>query len=158
MKKLIIAAGIAAATMASFGASAATYTSYASVNTEVTGTTGFLVTASNKSINVDAFKADTTVLGSFNVTAPVGATKFTLSDIHAHDYPSGYSVKIGNGLCVATLGENGQDVNFGNSNSCEFASQTGIAQDLNVINNGGFKGEVAPGVRTLTVKFTSVVD
>lgn len=158
MKKLIIAAGIAAATMASFGASAATYTSYASVNTEVTGTTGFLVTASNKSINVDAFKADTTVLGTFNVTAPVGATTFTLSDIHAHNYPSGYNVKIGGGMCVATLGANGQDANFGNSNACDFASQSGVAQDLNVTNNGGFKGEVAPGVRTLTVKFTSEVN
>ncbi|EEG6606126.1 hypothetical protein G3K90_003306 [Salmonella enterica] len=158
MKKLIIAAGIAAATMASFGASAATYTSYASVNTEVTGTTGFLVNASNKSIDVDAFKADTTVLGTFNVTAPVGASKFTLSDIHAHNYPSGYKVKIGTGLCVATLGEGGQDVNFGNSNSCEFMSEPEVAQKLNVTNNGGFKGEVAPGVRTLTVKFTSEVN
>ncbi|EAQ3014134.1 hypothetical protein E4Q46_19925 [Salmonella enterica] len=158
MKKLIIAAGIAAATMASFGASAATYTSYASVNTEVTGTTGFLVNASNKSIDVDAFKADTTVLGTFNVTAPVGATNFTLSDIHAHNYPSGYNVKIGNGLCVATLGESGQDANFGNSNQCEFVSQSGVAQELNVTNNGGFKGVVTPGVRTLTVKFTSEVN
>ncbi|EBP4584913.1 hypothetical protein VH79_17185 [Salmonella enterica] len=158
MKKLIIAAGIAAATMASFGASAVTYTSYASVNTEVTGTTGFLVTASNKSIDVDAFKADTTVLGTFNVTAPVGADKFTLSDIHAHNYPSGYKVKIGTGSCVATLGEDGKDATFGNSNVCDFTSHSGVAQDLNVTNNGGFSGPVAPGVRTLTVKFTSEVN
>ncbi|EGW7922276.1 hypothetical protein JGX56_004921 [Salmonella enterica] len=157
MKKLIIAAGIAAATMASFGASAATYTSYASVNTEVTGTTGFLVTTSNKSIDVDAFKANTTVLGTFNVTAPVGATKFTLSDIHAHNYPSGYSVKIGTGSCVATLGDGGQDANFGSESSCDFMSEPEIAQELNVTNNGGFDGAVAPGVRTLTVKFTSEV-
>ncbi|HDA4098067.1 TPA: hypothetical protein O5C63_004470 [Salmonella enterica subsp. enterica serovar Mokola] len=155
MKKLIIAAGIAAATMASFGASAATYTSSASVNTVVTGTTGFVVSAADKSMDVDTFKTDKTILGTFTVTAPVGATTFALSDIHAHNYPEGYKVKIGGGSCVATLDVNGQYSAFGNSNVCDFASVTNVSQNLDVTNDGGFAGSVAPGVRTLTVKFTS---
>ncbi|EBF4784107.1 hypothetical protein AC369_16545 [Salmonella enterica subsp. diarizonae] len=158
MKKLIIAAGIAAATMASFGASAVTYTSFASVNTVVTGTTGFVVSATDQSMDVDAFKADKTILGKFNVTAPVGAVTFTLSDIHAHNYPDGYKVKIGGGTCVATLDANGQYSAFGNGGVCDFASVTNVAQNLDVTNNGGFTGAVAPGARTLTVKFTSEVN
>lgn len=159
MKKLIIAAGIAAATMASFGASAVTtYTSFASVNTVVTGTTGFVVSATDQSMDVDTFKADKTILGKFNVTAPVGAAKFTLSDIHAHNYPVGYKVQIGGGSCVATLDVNGQYSTFGNDNVCDFTSETNVAQNLDVTNNGGFTGAVAPGVRTLTVKFTSEVN
>ncbi|ECF6085643.1 hypothetical protein FNH58_22715 [Salmonella enterica subsp. houtenae] len=159
MKKLIIAAGIAAA-VASFGASAVTYTSSASVNTVVTGTTGFNVSAVDKSMDVDTFKTSGTLLGQFKVTAPDGAAKFTLSDIHAHSYPNGYKVKIGNGLCEATLDENGQDaLGFGADNSCDFTSTTGVAQSLDVKNSGGYSGnDVTPGVRTLTVKFTSEVN
>ncbi|EBA9088421.1 hypothetical protein CEH81_23065 [Salmonella enterica] len=159
MKKLIIAAGIAAA-VASFGASAVAYTSSASVNTVVTGTTGFNVSAVDKSMDVDTFKTSGTLLGQFKVTAPDGAAKFTLSDIHAHSYPKDYKVKIGNGSCVATLDGNGQDaLGFGASNSCDFMSTTGVAQTLDVTNSGGYTGnDVTPGVRTLTVKFTSEVN
>lgn len=158
MKKLIIAAGIAAA-VASFGASAATYTSYASVNTVVTGTTGFVVSAVDKSMNAETFKASGTLLGQFNVTAPENAIKFTLSDIHAHNYPNNYKVKIGSGSCEATLDTNGQDaLGFGNGNTCDFSSTSGVAQNLDVTSDGVFAGTVAPGVRTLTVKFTSEVN
>lgn len=160
MKKLIIAAGIAAATMASFGASATavTYTSSASVNTVVTGTTGFVVSSADKTMDAETFKANGTVLGVFNVTAPDGAVKFTLSDIHAHNYPTDYKVKIGDGSCDATLDVNGQYSAFGNGDVCDFVSSSHVAQDLKVTNNGGFTGDVLPGVRTLTVKFTSVVN
>lgn len=158
MKKLIIAAGIAAATMASFGASAKDYTSSASVNTVVTGTTGFVVSSADKTMDAETFKADGTVLGVFNVTAPDGATKFTLSGIHAHNYPTGYKVKIGSGSCEATLDTNGSDAAFGNGGACDVTITPHVVQDLEVKNYGGFVGDVAPGVRTLTVNFTSTVN
>ncbi|EJJ4076635.1 hypothetical protein OOP60_005132 [Salmonella enterica] len=156
MKKLIIAAGIAAATMASFGASAENYTSSASVNTIVTGGTGFSVSADGGSVNVDQFKTAGTLLGTFKVTAPTGAAKFSLSDIHAHNYPDNYEVQIGDSTCKAKL-SSGVDASFGTGNTCDF-DYAGVTKDLVVKSVNEFTSAVTPGVRTLTVTFKSTTD
>ncbi|ECY1036710.1 hypothetical protein F6532_21450 [Salmonella enterica] len=162
MKKLIIAAGIAAA-VASFGASAKDYTSYASVNTVVTGESGFKITASDgPNVDVSGFKVAGVKLGSFSVKVPTGASSFKLSDIHAHDYPQGYVVKIAatapaSGTCVATV--SGDVVKLDNeATECPITKVGGDAVTLDVTNNAPFIGTVEPGTKTLTVKFTSTVE
>ncbi|EBZ5135026.1 hypothetical protein EBP34_25020 [Salmonella enterica subsp. enterica serovar Saintpaul] len=162
MKKLIIAAGIAAATMASFGASARDYVSSASVNTVVTGDSGFSITTVDKELDATSFKAIGADLGRFAVTVPNGATTVSLSGIHAHDYPKGYEVKIapnggGTGQCVATVGEGGVTSLPENATSCEI-TEVGSSVNLDVSNNTTFAGDVIPGTKTLTVKFTSTVN
>ncbi|MGU6968301.1 hypothetical protein ACV2FQ_24140 [Salmonella enterica subsp. enterica serovar Poona] len=163
MKKLIIAAGIAAA-VASFGASAKEYTSYASVNTVVTGDSGFQITATDgANVDVSGFKAAGVKLGSFSVKAPAGASSFKLSDIHAHDYPQGYVVKIAatapaSGTCVATVGSAGVADLAENATECSITDVGTDAVTLDVTNNAAFDGTVNPGTKTLTVKFTSTVE
>ncbi|EJJ1248335.1 hypothetical protein NIO16_004881 [Salmonella enterica] len=158
MKKLIIAAGIAAA-VASFGASAKDYTSYASVNTVVTGDSGFTITTVDKTLDTTSFKAATAELGQFVVKVPTGATTVSLSDIHAHDYPLNYVVKIagGSGECIATVGAAGATSLKGGGQTCDI---TGVSDSvtLDVTNNADFVGDVIPGTKTLTVKFTSTVN
>ncbi|EDN3471587.1 hypothetical protein C0Z46_24320 [Salmonella enterica] len=162
MKKLIIAAGIAAA-VASFGASAKVYTSYASVNTTVTGDSGFQINATNgKDVDVNGFKASGADLGTFVVKAPVGATAFNLSDIHAHGYPQNYVVKIAatgaTGTCVATVDAAGLAVLEGNVPNCPINAFTSDSVTLKATNNALFESDVTPGTKTLTVKFTSEVN
>lgn len=158
MKKLIIAAGIAAA-VASFGASAKDYTSYASVNTVVTGDSGFSITTVDKTLDTTSFKAATAELGQFVVKVPTGATTVSLSDIHAHDYPLNYVVKIagGSGECIATVGAAGATSLKDGGQTCDI---TGVSDSvtLDVTNNADFVGDVIPGTKTLTVKFTSTVN
>ncbi|EKN5802409.1 hypothetical protein PXU57_003036 [Salmonella enterica subsp. enterica] len=161
MKKLIIAAGIAAA-VASFGASAKVYTSYASVNTVVTGDSGFSISTIDKSLDTTSFKAKGTELGQFAVTVPTGATTVTLSDIHAHDYPKGYVVNIapngsGEGECVATVGDNGLTSLPLDALGCDITNVS-KSVNLDVTNNAAFVSDVTPGTKTLTVKFTSTVE
>ncbi|EMW9313951.1 hypothetical protein AAE121_002571 [Salmonella enterica] len=157
MKKLIIAAGIAAA-VASFGASATDYTSYASVNTVVTGGSGFSITTTDKTLDATSFKASAAELGQFAVKVPTGATTVTLSDIHAHAYPKGYVVKIADGgsECVATVGDAGA-ATLQNGATCDITEVSGSV-NLDVTNNAAFVGDVIPGTKTLTVKFTSTVN
>ncbi|EIO8636803.1 hypothetical protein LRF31_004617 [Salmonella enterica] len=157
MKKLIIAAGIAAATMASFGASATDYTSYASVNTVVTGDSGFSITTVDKTLDSTSFKASAAELGQFVVKVPTGATTVSLSDIHAHDYPNGYVVKItgGGSECIATVGAAGATTLKGGA--CDITGVSGSVT-LDATNNAAFVGDVIPGTKTLTVKFTSTVN
>ncbi len=156
MKKLIIAAGIAAA-VASFGASATDYTSYASVNTVVTGNSGFSITTVDKKLDTTSFKASAAELGQFVVRVPTGATTVSLSDIHAHDYPDGYVVKIAGGgsECIATVGSAGATTLKGGA--CDI---TGVSDSvtLDATNNAAFIGDVIPSTKTLTVKFTSTVN
>ncbi|EJI6541235.1 hypothetical protein NFS12_004985 [Salmonella enterica] len=156
MKKLIIAAGIAAATMASFGASAETFTSSASVNTVVTGKSGFSVSADGGTVNVEQFKSANALLGKFKVTAPAGAAKFSLTDIHAHNYPDDYQVQIGKASCKAKFAS-GLSSGFGDANVCDF-DYAGVTKELAVESVGQFVGDVNPGVRTLTVTFESTTD
>lgn len=160
MKKLIIAASIAAATMASFGASATEYTSNASVNTVVTGTTGFQISATDGKLSAEQFKAVGADLGAFIVKAPDGASVVSLSDIHAHNYPNGYVVKIADNnvdTCTATLAS-GVDNSFGLQNKCDFDVSGDSPVTLSVTNNSVFNDEVVPGTKTLTVTFKSTVN
>ncbi|EMJ2324833.1 hypothetical protein V7L32_005382 [Salmonella enterica] len=162
MKKLIIAAGIAAATMASFGASARDYVSSASVNTVVTGDSGFVITTVDKELDATSFKTSGADLGRFVVTVPKGANAVSLSGIHAHDYPQGYVVKIapnggGAGECVATVGAAGATTLPQNATSCDI-TEVSTSVNLDVSNNATFAGDVTPGTKTLTVKFTSTVN
>lgn len=172
MKKLLIAAGIAAATVASFGASAergySTTSSFASVNTIVTGESGFKISANDKVVSGPDFKAANTELGSFGVTLPQGANGFSLKNIHAHNYPNTYEIKItpttfGGAACVATVGVGASDINLASSTNaadatyqCTFTGEGSGA--LTLTNNKKFEGAVTPGARTFTAEFVSYTE
>ncbi|EKL3606546.1 hypothetical protein PRB20_005368, partial [Salmonella enterica] len=162
---------IAAAAMASFGASAAAvvgYPSSASVNTTVTGKVGLTIKASGETMNTDEFFVNTQKLGSFSVTIPTeynNVAGITLGDIHAHNYPDGYMIKIsdktGNiNTCTATItgGTAGSIVNSVgevpiNGQQCSFPVN-GKSIQLDLTNNGS-AGTTDPGVKTITALFTA---
>lgn len=172
MKKLLIAAGIAAATMASFGVNAASVNasgnpSNASLNTIVKGTAGLSITANLVDVLTPVqFMTDTTKLGSFTVVIPqeVVSDGLAVGDIHAHNYPAGYKIKIKDNAssnnCTAELAEGGGSAsNFSEASStlngyqCFFPS-TGKTITLDVTNNGT-TGAAEPGVRTITAQFVA---
>ncbi|HFW3090827.1 TPA: hypothetical protein ACIBE3_004490 [Salmonella enterica subsp. enterica serovar Reading] len=114
MKKLIIAAGIAAA-MASFGASAElvqnvvfSAPSYASINTTVKADSYLTVTATDAEASLAEINQAGTTLGSFAV-AMTGTDANTYSNvvverIHAHGYPSaGFKIKLKGGTTECTV-------------------------------------------------------
>lgn len=170
MKKVLIAAGIAAATVASFGASAqhhySTISSFASVNTIVTGNSGFKISASDKVVSETDFKTATTELGSFAITLPQSAKGFSLKNIHAHNYPNGYAIKItpttfGGNVCIATVGVSANDITptintADGSYQCTFTGEGSGA--LTLTNNATFGEVVTPGARTFTAEFVSYTD
>lgn len=172
MKKLLIAAGIAAATMASFGVNAALVNasgnpSNASLNTIVKGTTGLSITADVvAALTPTQFMTDTTKLGSFTVVIPqeVASNGLAVGDIHAHNYPAGYKIKIEDNasanFCTAELAVNGSPAtNFSTASStlggyqCFFPSED-KSITLSVTNNGT-TGVAEPGVRTITAQFVA---
>lgn len=173
MKKLLIAAGIAAATVASFGASAErtysnTTSSFASVNTIVTGKSGFNISANDKAVSESEFKTANTELGSFAITLPQSVNGFSLKNIHAHNYPNTYEIKItptsfGGNVCVATVGAGASDINLTSSTNvadstyqCTFTGEGSGA--LTLTNNKEFEGAVTPGTRTFTAEFVSYTE
>ncbi|EGF6664000.1 hypothetical protein IC188_004298 [Salmonella enterica] len=172
MKKLIIAAGIAAATMASFGVNAAPVTasgnpSNASLNTIVKGTTGLSITATVvNALTPTQFMTETTKLGSFTVVIPqeIVSHGLAVGDIHAHNYPAGYKIKIKDNAstnnCTAELAEGGNPAtNFSSASSTLNGYQCFFPSDektitLDVTNNGT-TGSAEPGVRTITAQFVA---
>ncbi|ECD7356875.1 hypothetical protein E6W94_15715 [Salmonella enterica subsp. enterica serovar Poano] len=167
MKKLIIAAGIAAATMASFGASATTtydtdHASWASLNTTVTGNAALIVTASNdKTITVDDFKQPNQNLGAFTITVPASETGIAISDIHSHGYPSGFKVKFNACEVVASSGGLFAKADKFGSYDCEFSGLTGGVNEvitLETSDNMAIGDVIKAGVKTITAKFVSFHD
>ncbi|HFW3114347.1 TPA: hypothetical protein ACIBOF_004810 [Salmonella enterica subsp. diarizonae serovar 61:r:-] len=156
MKKLIIAAGIAAAAMASFNASAhnfdSAHSSWASLNTTVEGNSVVAVVATPAAISLDDIKADGKSLGKFTVQIPMGSVGIALSDMHSHGYPSTFKFKVGScavadtdGAVSAVAKTEGYD--------CLIDGTGNI--DLDVTTNGTQSLDFTPGVKTISAKFTT---
>ncbi|EJE2970201.1 hypothetical protein M4F23_000815 [Salmonella enterica] len=165
MKKLIIAAGIAAS-VASFGASALTWTdgSHASVNTTVTGDTYVGVTATPATTTLADLNKAGTLLGSFAVSVSgVSSRSFSdvvLDDIHAHGYPaSGFTVNFQGGAtgCEVELGtQDGKTatdniVSAGEVGTCKFA--VADASDIKLTTVSSTSTVKDAGVKTITARF-----
>ncbi|HAF4896962.1 TPA: hypothetical protein G8O11_003106 [Salmonella enterica] len=165
MKKLIIAAGIAAS-VASFGASALTWTdsSHASVNTTVTGDTYVGVTATPATITLADLNKPGTSLGSFAVSVSgVSSESFSdvvLDDIHAHGYPAnGFKVKFTGGMteCEVELGtHDGKTAtdnidSAGETGACKFAVADASNIELTTVASNPTVRDA--GVKTITARF-----
>lgn len=166
MKKLIIAAGIAAATMASFNASANTYLkdslSHASVNSVVTGSSVVTVNGVNGgSFSVTDIKGAGNDLGTFGIQLPDNSAVlgFGISGIHSHGFPQGFKVKF-NECTVAVssadtmtraAGEDAlPDGNVGQE--CVFANSI---KSVAVKTDANPDITVKPGTKTITADFTA---
>ncbi|EHJ2684374.1 hypothetical protein J9M98_004600 [Salmonella enterica] len=163
MKKLIIAAGIAAATMASFNASANTYDansiSHASVNSQVTGISAVTVTGlDGGSFDTETIKNANNNLGSFGIQLPASAAGFGISGIHSHGFPQGFKVKFNE--CKVTVnaadGKMKSDVDSQDlipvRQECVFLS--GV-KSVNVTTEANADLTVPPGTKTITADFTA---
>lgn len=168
MKKLLIAAGIAAATMASFNASAADHAydvnslAHASVNSVVTGNSIVTVGGTNgESYDTTDILASGKNLGSFSIKLPYGALGFGISGIHSHGFPEGFKVKFGTN-CTVKVQSGSMVVDGGPADTpveggllpqqCLF-NNTVTSVDVTTDTNTGAK--VAPGTKTITADFTA---
>lgn len=166
MKKLIIAAGIAAATMASFGASATdvySAPSTASVNTIVKSASSMVVSATDQEISLDDFLKKDQSIGSFAVSfngADVeNYTDILVEKIHAHGYPADFKIKLTGGAtsCEVNTGLSSSVVNIsgkGVTDTCAFslADASNIVVKTNQITTGNVAGADA-GTKTITAQF-----
>ncbi|HFZ9112660.1 TPA: hypothetical protein ACIPVM_004412 [Salmonella enterica subsp. diarizonae serovar 50:k:z35] len=167
MKKLIIAAGIAAATMASFNASANTYdpnnVSHASVNSVVTGSSVVTVTGSDGgSFNTTDILVVGKNLGTFAIQLPdnVSFLGFGISGIHSHGFPNDFQVKFND--CIVKVEAQGQmkrvvsrqdaltEDNVGQE--CVFTKNT---KSVAVTTEDNANLTVDPGTKTITADFTA---
>ncbi|MGG6074053.1 hypothetical protein ACQSGI_18755 [Salmonella enterica] len=166
MKKLLIAAGIAAATMASFSASAVPHTysvsslSHGSVNSVVTGSSIVTVNGTDGgSYNTTDILLSGKNLGSFDIKLPEDALGFGISKIHSHGFPEGFQVKFGD-TCVVKVQSGDMKVDGG---PAETAPENGVPQEClfeKTITNVKVTTEtntakVAPGTKTITADFTA---
>ncbi|HFJ4359466.1 TPA: hypothetical protein ACGUH5_003921 [Salmonella enterica] len=167
MKKLIIAAGIAAAAMASFGASADTVfsaPSYASINTTVKADSYLAVTATDADTTLALINQAGTKLGSFAVamagTDAESYTNVVVEKIHAHGYPdTGFNIKLTGGTAVCTV-EAGTHpdavadkvgVTSESAGTCSFTKSE--AQDIVVTTVADSTKVTDAGVKTITAQF-----
>ncbi|EAS3781356.1 hypothetical protein D6F12_23730 [Salmonella enterica] len=169
MKKLIIAAGIAAATMASFNASAdASFSdpSYASINTTVNAKSVLSVTTTDGETDVAGINKAGTQLGSFTV-AQVGMDglnydKIAVEKIHTHGY---YTQEQGDFNIVLSSGGATCEVGAGTHESST-TSSLGVAADgetcvfpaagnitIDVKTGTGNTTPLVAGVKTITAQF-----
>ncbi len=170
MKKLIIAAGIAAATMASFNASAneAVFSdpSYASINTTVNAKSVLSVTTTDGETDVAGINKAGTTLGSFTV-AQVGMNglnydKIAVEKIHTHGY---YTKEQGDFNIVLSSGGATCEVGAGTHESST-TSSLGVAADgetcvfqaagnitIDVKTGTGNTTPLVAGVKTITAQF-----
>ncbi|ECW0329204.1 hypothetical protein F3Q52_21730 [Salmonella enterica subsp. enterica] len=163
MKKLIIAAGIAAAAMASFGASAAhtyaTDVSHASINTMINGDSVVIVTGTNGgSLSVEEAKVAGKTLGSFAIGLPVSAAGYGISNIHSHGYPDGFKVKFGT-CAVAVSGAGGDIKNTLQPDTgyeCVF-DKTTLSLDVKT-DEGNATADIQPGSKTITADFVAYTE
>ncbi|EBZ6325700.1 hypothetical protein ED438_13120 [Salmonella enterica subsp. enterica serovar Gaminara] len=166
MKKLLIAAGIAAATMASFNASAADHAydvnslSHASVNSVVTGSSIVTVTGQDgESYDTTEILTAGKNLGTFGIKLPENALGFGISKIHSHGFPDGFKVKFGANCVVKTQAGN----MTAEAGVADTALENGVEQQclfdkaitsVNVTTEVN-TNKVAPGTKTITADFTA---
>ncbi|EAP7867854.1 hypothetical protein EX404_18785 [Salmonella enterica] len=164
MKKLIIAAGIAAATMASFNASAVIYdtnnVSHASVNSVVTGSSVVTVTGQDGgSFNTTEILDAGKTLGTFTIALPdnKSVAGFGISGIHSHGFPNDFVVKFNDCKVKVTSDAmtrvDGQDpLGAGHtSQACVFANSVKSVAVTTETNTAA----VEPGTKTITADFTA---
>lgn len=156
MKKLIIAAGIAAAAMASFNASAhefdIAHSSWASLNTTVKGTSAVAVVATPADISLEDIKLDGKSLGKFTVQVPMGSVGIALSDMHSHGYPTTFKFKVGQ-CAVADTAGNVSALAKTEGYDCLIEGEGNMV--LDVTTNGEQNLDFTPGVKTISAKFTT---
>ncbi|EAO5526992.1 hypothetical protein E9976_20325 [Salmonella enterica] len=164
MKKLIIAAGIAAATMASFNASASynygEEISHASVNSQVTGDSVVTVTGQNGgSFSTDQIKTAGQDLGTFNIQLPAGATGFGISKIHSHGFPVDFGVTFGGTCNVTVKADKSMEASEAAENSGSVPQQCLFNNSVTsvAVTTGSNNTElvVVPGTKTITADFTA---
>ncbi|EIE5009733.1 hypothetical protein K8N77_004015 [Salmonella enterica] len=164
MKKLIIAAGIAAA-VASFGASAArtyaTEVSHASINTMVKGDSVITVTGTNgASLTAAEAKVSGNTLGSFGIVLPASAMGYGISGIHSHGYPDGFKVKFN--TCEVAVQSGGSDIKRstpldGVNAPYECVFEKSVAT-VEVVTGDNSSLTVLPGSKTITADFTAYTE
>ncbi|HFL6486151.1 TPA: hypothetical protein ACGWJ2_003749 [Salmonella enterica] len=162
MKKLIIAAGIAAAAMASFGASAAhtyaTDVSHASINTMINGDSVVTVTGTNGgSLSVEEAKTAGKKLGSFDIVLPASAAGYGISHIHSHGYPDGFKVKFGD--CAVAVTGAGGDIKSSAQLDSGYECVFGKTLSLDVLTDAGNgMADIQPGSKTITADFVAYTE
>ncbi|EGO1729596.1 hypothetical protein ITO53_004653 [Salmonella enterica] len=163
MKKLIIAAGIAAA-VASFGASAAprayaTEVSHASINTMVMGDSVITVTGTNgASLTADEAKTSGKTLGSFGVVLPASAVGYGISGIHSHGYPNGFKVKFN--TCEVSVQSDSMKLAApleGVNAPYECVLESSVTK-VDVVTGDNSVLTVTPGSKTITADFTAYTE
>ncbi|EAM8419950.1 hypothetical protein AC527_22375 [Salmonella enterica] len=164
MKKLIIAAGIAAATMASFNASANTYdannVSHASVNSVVSGSSVVTVTGSDGgTFSTTEILTSGRNLGTFAIQLPDNeqVLGFGISKIHSHGFPNDFQVKFNDCLVkvasnsmARVLNESQQATDVGQE--CVFGKEI---KSVVVVTEDNSNLKVGSGVKTITADFTA---
>ncbi|HAK0820325.1 TPA: hypothetical protein H1P87_003998 [Salmonella enterica] len=170
MKKLLIAAGIAAATMASFNASATeavfSAPSYASINTTVNAKSVLSVTTTDGETDVAGINKAGTTLGSFTVAQVgmdgLGYNEIAVEKIHTHGYyttaQGDFNIVLSSGGATCEVGAGTHDSsttsNLGaavNGETCVFPAVGEITIDVKT-----GTGNVTPlvaGVKTITAQF-----
>ncbi|EEF7942084.1 hypothetical protein GWY78_24760 [Salmonella enterica subsp. diarizonae] len=163
MKKLIIAAGIAAATMASFNASAVTYdtnVSHASVNSVVTGSSVVTVIGQDGgSFNTTEILDAGKTLGTFTIALPdnKSVAGFGISGIHSHGFPNDFVVKFNDCKVkvtsdAMTRADGQAQLGEGHtSQTCVFANSVKSV----VVTTETNTAAVEPGTKTITADFTA---
>ncbi|HGB4054192.1 TPA: hypothetical protein ACIVFN_003082 [Salmonella enterica subsp. enterica serovar Adelaide] len=164
MKKLIIAAGIAAA-MASFGASAEeaySPASTASFNTVVKASSSLVVGAESKEVLMNDFLHLGTEIGSFQVKFNGdNSEKYTdilVEKIHTHGFLDGFKIQLTGGStnCDVTTGATAEVAanvtGKGVANTCDFV----LADAANIVvktNQDTDSSLVVAGTKTITAQF-----
>ncbi|EEN5589001.1 hypothetical protein [Salmonella enterica] len=167
MKKLIIAAGIAAATMASFNASAVPQAvfsapSYASINTTVKADAYLSVTASDAEASVADMSKPGTLLGRFAV-AQVGMDgldydKIAVDKIHTHGYGDGaFNIVLTGGATDCQIEAGTHTETFVGDDGAQKLQETCVftvadASSITV-KTGTNSIPVTAGVKTITAQF-----
>ncbi|HAF1610949.1 TPA: hypothetical protein G8M64_005353 [Salmonella enterica] len=166
MKKLIIAAGIAAATMASFGASAVelySAPSHASVNTVVKAPASIHISSIDKEVELSDFAKLGTEIGTFQVgfegSNTTGYTDILVEKIHAHGYPSDFKISlngVGGAKCEVTTGATAETaVNTTGktaASTCDF-SLSDAATIVVKTNQTSTVTDADAGTKTITAQF-----
>lgn len=166
MKKLIIAAGIAAATMASFNASAVpavfSAPSYASINTTVTADAYLSVTAADAEATVSAMNKPGALLGSFAVAQfgmdSLNYDKIAVDKIHTHGYDNGgFNIVLTGGTTDCSIEAGTHKDSLVGDNGAQTPKETCVftvseASKITV-KTGTNTTPVTAGVKTITAQF-----
>lgn len=165
MKKLIIAAGIAA-TVASFGASAVelySAPSHASVNTVVKAPASIHISSTDKEVELSDFAKSGTEIGAFQVgfegSNTTGYTDILVEKIHAHGYPTDFKISltgVSGAKCEVTTGAIAESaVNTTGKNAastCDFSLSDAATITVKT-NQVSTLTDADAGTKTITAQF-----